>query len=77
MTSRFKQPKRFEDFTFQREVIVRYKASDQTVNGTSGDGSVLQDDDDLVFPIGPGQLRSVTYWLLYNSGATPDLYSSQ
>lgn len=68
-TARFKQPKRFEDFTFQRETITRYKSADETVNNSS----TLQDDADLVFPIGPGQLRSVRYVILYTSGATPDI----
>ena len=45
------------------------KAADETVNNSD----TLQDDDDLLFPVGASQTWAFTLWLYVTSGTTPDL----
>ena len=65
---RFPESKRFNEFSFVRDIIVRYKPTTQTVNNSS----TLVYDTALGFPIGPGQIWRIDYSILYNSGTTPD-----
>ena len=45
------------------------KASDETIDTST----TLQDDDELLFPVGANETWAFTIWLRYVSGATPDI----
>ena len=50
-------------------IIAKGKAADETIN----DSAVLQDDDDLFFPIGANEIWAFTLILVYVTSAAADL----
>ena len=52
-----------------RPPVVRFKDANETVNNSN----TLQNDNDLVIPVGVNQVWWIEFHLVYNSGATPDI----
>lgn len=54
--------------SYTPQVITVKKSSDETINSST----TLQNDDDLSFSIGANEIWSVTWFIAYTSGTTPD-----